>query len=212
MRYKHLISEYLVLCIKFILYHHAEIVQLPEYERQLARRRIYAAFTGTVTYVRRVNDGYRSSTYDSILTIADSTTSTFRAQTEYWNYFTPGDSCVVSVGKVEYAATVVSETDLGLPVTEREEGKRGDVYLVLDEINFELEDGDRGSITLILDQRENVLKLPAKAVGKMNGDPVVYYQDEEGVKRYRFVTCGITGNGETEIIDGVTEGEAIITG
>jgi len=185
-------------------------LQLEEYEHQLARRQIRAGFDGTVTYVTKADDNYRSSSYSSVVSIADSASSTFQAETAYWDRFSPGDSYTITVGKVPYAATVVDETTLGLPPEERVEGKKANIYLVLDEVTFELEDGDRGALVLILDQRLDVLKLPTNAVSILNGQSVVYYQDENGTKRYKPVTEGLTGNKEVEIIEGVAEGEAII--
>ncbi len=181
-----------------------------EYEYQLSRRQIRAGLDGTVTYVRSVNEGYVSSTYETIVTVADSATSTFQASTEYWDLLRPGDACTVTVGKVEYSATVASAADLGLPESEATSKGRKNVYWVLDEVTFELEDGDRGSVTLILEEADDVLKLPKGAVGKVNGQSAVYYLDENGIKRYKLVVTGVTNGPEVEIVEGVTEGEAVI--
>ena len=181
-----------------------------EYEAQLARRQIVSALDGTVTFVRNVPDDYLSATYDSLITVADSATSIFQANTEYHDMFVPGSPMTVTVGKDEYTATVVTAQELGIVKTGVSPKGKENVYLMLDEMNFDLEDGDRGSVTLILEQSLDTLKLPKGAVGRVNGETAVYYLDEDGVKRYKLVTTGVTNGPEIEILEGVTEGEAVI--
>lgn len=43
-----------------------------------------------------------------------------------------------------------------------------------------------------------------------SGQPIVYYQDEEGMKAYKAVETGLTANKQTEIVSGLMEGESII--
>ncbi len=151
-----------------------------------------------------------SATYDSLITVADSATSIFQANTEYHDMFVPGSPMTVTVGKDEYTATVVTAQELGIVKTGVSPKGKENVYLMLDEMNFDLEDGDRGSVTLILEQSLDTLKLPKGAVGRVNGETAVYYLDEDGVKRYKLVTTGVTNGPEIEILEGVTEGEAVI--
>ena len=65
---------------------------------------------------------------------------------------------------------------------------------------------------MLLDYRDNALVVPAKAVTTVAGQTVVYYVDEDGLRAYKPVETGLAANGMVEILSGLEEGEAIITG
>ena len=184
--------------------------RLAEYEKRLSDRQLRATLSGTVTYVRAFSEGARSTLGERVITVADSTLSLFKAETEYWDHFTPGETRIITVSKREYEAVVTSEAELGLPETEKTEGKRGVVYFKLTQPALDLEDNDRGSLELVLDTREDALLLPEKAVSLMGDKQVVYYLDEEGVRRFREVTTGLAANGQIEVLSGVSEGDEVI--
>ena len=184
--------------------------RLAEYEKQLSDRQLVATLSGTVTYVRTFSEGARSTLGERVITVADSTLSLFRAETEHWNRFTPGETRVITVNKREYEAVVTTEKELGLPETEKIEGKRGVVYFKLTQPALDLEDNDRGTLELVLDRREDALLLPEKAVSMMGEKQVVYYLDEEGIRRFREVTTGLAANGQIEILSGLNEGDEVI--
>ena len=189
-----------------------ERMRLTRYQNQLAQRQLRAPMDGTVTYVRGVRPGDVSVLGDRVITVADSTMSLFRAETEYWDMLEPGQIVEIISSKVAYEAQVVTEAELGLPETEHVPGEKAKVYFALTEPTFDLEDNDRGALTIVLDSREDVLMVPEKAVATINGETIVYYQDEEGMKAYKPVTVGLTANGMTEIVSGLDEGELVIDG
>ena len=179
-------------------------------EKDLAQRQIRAPFSGTVTRVKDYEQGERSEFGVSVITLVDSTRSIFRASTEHWARFVPGDVYEISVKKVPYEAIVVSAQELGLEEPKREEGQKSYVYFALAEPSFELEDGDMGTIQIVLDERLNALHVPAKAVSTANGEPIVYYLREDGMKAYKTVQTGVTIDGRIEILSGLEAGEQII--
>ncbi|NLG24329.1 MAG: hypothetical protein GX558_03170 [Clostridiales bacterium] len=189
---------------------HIQEIQLAEKTDERDRRQLRAGIDGTVTYVRRVREGDLSVSGDRVVTLADSTVSAFRAETELWQFFNPGDPFEISIGKETFAATVVDDESLGLPPAERVEGEKANVYLMLDEPKLDLEDGERGSLVVVLDERKDVLQLPAKAITKANGENIVYYQDEEGMKSLKKVELGLQANAMVEIVKGLSEGESVI--
>ena len=185
-------------------------IQLAEYEEQLSQRQLRAGIAGTVTFIRSVSSGERSVAGDRFITIADSTMSLFRAETEHWDLFKPGDEFIITVSKNEYEAVVASEEELGLPVTEKTQGENAYIYLKLKNPAFDLEDRDRGTLTIVLDSREDVLRVPESAVTSANGQHIVYYQDEEGMKAYKPVEIGLEAEKMVEIVSGLAEGESVI--
>ena len=71
--------------------------------------------------------------------------------------------------------------------------------------------GDRRiEYTLIHTARKDVLLAPVNAVATINGQTVVYYVQENGVKASKPVTTGLEANSMVEIIEGVTEGELVV--
>ena len=117
---------------------------------------------------------------------------------------------IITANKKEYEAVVASEAELGIQEQEKTEGKAAYVYLLLKTPAFDLEDGDRGTFTLVLDSRKDVLMVPEKAVTTANGQSIVYYQNEEGLKAYKPVETGLVANKMVEIISGLAEGESVI--
>lgn len=185
-------------------------LQLKESETLRDERQLRAAFDGTVTYVRTVEYGERSVAGERFVTVADASTSLFRAETKLWKYFVPGDEHVITVSKTPYETVVVSEAELGLEESEKTEGKNAYVYLRLKNPAFELEEQDRGTLILLLDSRTDVLMIPEDAVASANGQKIVYYQTEEGMKAYKAVETGLAANDMIEIVSGLTEGESVI--
>lgn len=187
-------------------------MQLEEYQQQLLSRQLRAGISGTVTYLRPVGKGDYVTAGERMIVIEDSTSSTFRTDSRHWARFKPGQEYVITVDEEEYTAVVVSETDIGLPETEKVEGTYAFTYFRLKEQAAQLEDGDRGVLTLVLDSREDVLMIPESAVTRTKNKTVVYYQDANGLKAYKTVEVGLVASDMIEIISGLAEGECVIVG
>ena len=84
------------------------------------------------------------------------------------------------------------------------------MYFALDQPAFDLKDGDTGNLEIVLDERLGVLHVPAKAVSAANGQPIVYYLRDDGMKAYKYVETGATIDARTEILSGLEEGESVI--
>ena len=102
------------------------------------------------------------------------------------------------------------EEELGLAPREKEAGQKAYVYFALTQPTFDLEDNDRGTLTIVLDSRHDVLRVPSSAISTINGETVVYYQNDEGMKAYKNVTVGLEANDLIEIIAGLEEGDLVI--
>ncbi len=187
-------------------------LKLKDYEEKILERQIYAPFDGTVTYTYSFNASDVSAAYKKVVSVADSSMSLFRGETDIWERLEEGMPVTVTVSskKVTYAAKVISETTLGLPEIERVPGKKAYVYFALDEPGLDLEDNDRGNVNVVLDTRENVLSVPCRAVTEINGQDVVYYPDDIGMRVYKEIEAGLSDGTYTEILSGVSEGDIVI--
>lgn len=177
---------------------------------ELALRQICASFGGTVSRVSKYEDGDVSSLSASALTLVHSTMSLFKASTEQWERFQAGDEYEIVVRNQPYRAVVTDEAALGLEETERVPGKRADVYFMLSEPAFELEEGNVGTLVLVLSEHHDVMYVPNGALSATDGNPIVYYQREDGMKAIKTVETGVTVGEYTEVISGLQEGEEII--
>ena len=187
-------------------------IQLKEAKARMVERQIRAGMDGTVTFVREVEAEARSTSGERFITIADTSTSLFKADTKLWDRFKPGDEHIVTANKTDYKIVVVSEAELGMEETEKQEGKSAYVYLKPKNPTFGLEELAYGTLVLLLDSREDVLMVPENAVTTSKGQSIVYYQDEAGLKAYKQVEIGLIAEGMVEIVSGLTEGERIIVG
>lgn len=187
-----------------------QTLTLEELGRDLAERQIRAPFDGTITYVCKFNEGDLSVYGYRVVTLADSTMSLFRAETEHWDRMIPGEEYDIEVGDAVYAAVVKTEEELGLEPQEKVEGEKAYVYLALTEPTFELQDGDRGRIEIVLAERRDALYVPSAALSSAGDQAIVYVPREGGMKAYREVETGITVGKQTEILSGLSEGESVI--
>ena len=183
---------------------------LKSLEQELALRQIRAPFSGMVTKAARFEEGDLSSLNMSVVTLVDSTQSLFKATTEYWDRFIPGDAYDIVVSGTTYRATVADHTLLGLKVKERIPGKRGEVYFALTQPGVELKVGSAGNLMLTLAAYKDALYLPENALSHAEGQAIVYYRREDGMKAIKPVETGPTIGGYTVIFSGVEAGETII--
>ena len=65
-------------------------------------------------------------------------------------------------------------------------------------------------VTFHTDVSENTLVIPSQAISSSNGVQSVYVV-ENGTARYVEITTGLTGNGVTEVLSGLTEGQQLVT-
>jgi len=186
--------------------------QLSEYEKRMTDRQIRAGLDGTLTYVRSYSEGARSVLNERVFTIADDSLSIFRAETEYWDRLEEGQSVTLVANKNEYPAVVASAASLGIAEKEKVAGKKAYVYFTLTQPAMDLEENDKGTFELVLDTRTDVLTLPEKTVSMMGDKQVVYYLDEEGIRRYCEVQTGLAANKIVEILSGLEEGDSVIVG
>ena len=119
-------------------------LKLKELQEELRERRIYASFSGTVTYVQKTKEGDRSVKGKTFVTIADLDTVVFTVKGEDTQYFPVGTEVIVSCQKKEFPAQSVEPSKLG--ISQQREGDDPMVYLQLLTPDPTLENGVSGSI------------------------------------------------------------------
>lgn len=87
-----------------------------------------------------------------------------------------------------------------------------EVIAQLAEPNPAIMDGMSSVITFIKKEKNGILLVPNKAVFLEAGKQYVNVQTSDGNTEKRPVTCGLTNGVQTEVTDGLTEGEIVVIG
>ena len=180
-----------------------------ELSAELESLRLYAGIDGIVTYVKTVREGETSSKADLVATITDTASSMFTGSTDAWRWLPAGTEVEVRCGDAEYPCVVVSAASLGLEEYEDARGNRT-VYLKLKGPETPAGDSARGTVELLLDSREDVLILPKRAVFTVGDQYYVYFEDENGLKNAKPVSCGLLAGWYIEVTGGLSEGDTVI--
>jgi HlyD family secretion protein len=76
---------------------------------------------------------------------------------------------------------------------------------------YRLKPGMYAKVTLEVDSRENVLLIPKMALVDSQGERGVYQPNDESRASFKRVSVGLEDNEKAEILDGLREGEIIIS-
>lgn len=170
---------------------------------QVEKGVIYAPADGEVTYLKRMLDGSYSDTEETVIIISDSSTCYFATiGTDYMDYFVEGENYQLECVETR-DSFYVTPVDMD---TWKAENRM--CFALADETAL-VELDTRGRITVNLGQRENVLCIPENAL-HTNQDGYFVYILENGIRRIKEVTVGLSGSGKTEILSGLKEGDQVI--
>lgn len=186
-----------------------------ELEAEKESRRLYASIDGTVTYVKSVNSSSTTIKNSAVVTIANREEYILSAFTEHYAAFEQGREYTVIIGDNPYTAVAMMPEELGFEAESRDNKGTVEekVYLMLtgEDVFFESEN-IRGQVHLVLDSRQDVLWLPSRAVITIGGQPMVYYQDETGLRSAKSVETGLEADYGIEIVSGLEAGDEVIVG
>jgi HlyD family secretion protein len=76
---------------------------------------------------------------------------------------------------------------------------------------FRLKPGMYAKVNFEVDQRQKALVVPTSAVVDVRGSRGVFLPEEGDVARFKPVTFGMTDHDHVEVVEGLTEGEQVIT-
>ena len=175
-------------------------LKIQECEEKAKKRRIYAPMDGTVSYIAEYEEDQRSVRGEPFITVID-TELTLQALTTDGDYLYEGMPVEIMIRDEIYNGSVTEVEQI------REDRYEASFYL---EEPVQFPQGTRGIITIVLEEKEDVLYVPVKAIGEIDGKTVVFYEDENGLKAYKEVTIGYEADGKVEILDGLEEGDLVI--
>ena len=88
--------------------------------------------------------------------------------------------------------------------------KEGMIYFQMEVSDPDLSQGDTGIVRITQAEKKNTLCVVTGAVQDLAGQSVVYILDDQGMRQVQPVTVGISNEKITEILEGLSEGQAVI--
>ncbi|MCR4617936.1 MAG: efflux RND transporter periplasmic adaptor subunit [Lachnospiraceae bacterium] len=180
--------------------------ELAALKAEYANSRVYAQFDGKVSKIAENLEGSTSNVEKCIMTIVDNAEGFFITEdSTLAGYFTEGEAVNMRIssgsGKGNYELVPYDMDSWNEIQTFR---------ILTGENTDSLEAGDKGEMTVITDKREGVLCLPSDCVRSAGEDTYVYVVNDENLREVVWVKTGLSGNGKTEIVSGLSEGENVI--
>ncbi len=179
-------------------------MKIEDVEQEYKDSRLVAGFDGIVSFCKTTLEGNIANVGEEVIRIYEpSTCLLISSNADMAEYFEEGVNYEMKIGtgSAERLYTVT-------PCNLEDWGEK--LYFSLVEATSAIAVGDYGKVTIVTAQKENVLSVPSSAVHKSGKDRYVYYLDDKGVKRMKWVKIGLVGKEYTEIVEGLSEGEYII--
>lgn len=179
---------------------------LEKLQNELAENRIYAEADGVITWVKNGLLGSTSKNNDRIMTIVDTEGCIFTVtKNKYTEYFQKDRNVFMKINIGEAAGTYEL-----VPINTDEWGDFFYFELSPEYDGSLINVGTTGYITVVIGEKEQVLKVPAKAIHEAADKAFVYVLDENDVRTVKWVTTGLHGDDGVEIVSGLTEGETVL--
>ncbi|MBA4148200.1 MAG: efflux RND transporter periplasmic adaptor subunit [Verrucomicrobia bacterium] len=194
-----------------------QIQKLGESTNSIARSQIFAPMSGTVVD-RFVYEGQYVKEGDPLFEIADFSTMWFQfdAYEQDFSWIKPGQKVKVTTPAVP---TKIFEGEIAfIDPNVKDLTRSAKVRVELDNPLVE-EDGKKRRLLLHRLYAEGIIQvdmgerltIPRTAVLNPGGEPLVYVDVGEGGYQQRRVKLGLRGTDAWEVIEGVSEGESVVT-
>ncbi len=185
-----------------------ENLKKTETEEKISKRQIIAPFDGIITYVREFDRGETSNRDFTVINISDNNSAAFIASHDLFNLVEIGDEVEMLIDDVTYPAVAISAEEYG--VIAEEDARKAQYFFRLIDSEIPLSDSTKSKVYVTTFEKTDVLYLPESTIRSYKGDPVVYYQNDDGIRELKEVKIGVTIDSVVEILSGVSEGELII--
>jgi HlyD family secretion protein len=184
-----------------------------EVQKQLGEATITAPFDGVIASVD-VDEGDTVSMATTIVHLIDLTSMELIAEVDEIDIaeVKPGQRAIIEVdalpalqleGKV-ISISLLPEVEAGVVLYEAKIGFDASP-------DSELKVGMSADTDIIINERSNVLLVPDRAITKDNqGNPMVKVMVNEEIEEEKPVVIGISDGYQTEIVDGLNEGEVVV--
>lgn len=179
-------------------------LRLQEYQKKVSEGSLTAPATGVVTASHSDLVGSISKPSEKVVTMISSEALVFEStELEKAEYLEEGTvyQVVVPKGGKERVVDVVRTVD-------EEEPEK--MFFEVQTPDLQVSVGDAGVIWLELETKENVLYLPNEVLCKSGDKTYVYTMGENEIRQICYVKTGISDRENTEILEGLEEGDYVL--
>lgn len=173
-----------------------------EYEGNLVK----ATMEGKVFFIKNNLEGSTAKKDDVIITIVDNDNGLFEIEdTEAAAFFKAGESVAMSVSYGD----AKGDYEL-LPHDISNWGEKQQFEILVRPETSTLEVGISGTILAAVDRRDNVVRIPRKALYEADGKYYTYILNNENMREARFIDVGLVGDEYAEILGGIEVGAKVV--
>ena len=184
-----------------------DTLELETLQKEAATNIVTSQLDGTVKWIESNLKGSTSLMGNVIMRIADSSEYLFAvSDTSQASLFSEGTPVEMKI----VGGSANGDYQLIPYHMEDWEEQERLLFTFAEGVMTNIEAGTTGTITVILDERENVLKVPKRAVHTADGRAFVYCLGENNMREVRWVETGLYGDNSVEILSGLSEGESVI--
>ena len=184
----------------------ADRKKLEKLKQELRASRIYAGTDGVVYKLKSGLEGSTSRAGEVVMTIFDTSLCLFETSSpEAAGYFTEGETVPMALN---YSSTSGQYELMPWHMEEWGETQWFSIFSGMEGVGLEV--GTTGNIEVVSASRQNVLKVPNKAIHIAGDRSYVYVMSSDNAREVKWVETGLYGDDAVEILSGLTEGERVI--
>lgn len=181
-------------------------------EEKLARTKLYASVTGTITYFTNIQEGETIGKGEKVYQIAKKGEKRISYQGTDTDKFKVGDHVNINANEMTFDAEVI-ETPATTPFEVRTKADyKPTVYFKFNDpeaSDYFVTMPQTLNLVKVLDSRENVLIVPTTSILFLDGKTYIYIL-ENGIRVQKPIVIGLSTAAYTEIVSGLNEGELVI--
>lgn len=180
--------------------------KLEKLKNEYEGNRVYATMEGKVLYVRPNLEGYTSKKDEVVMTIVDNDNGLFEINdAEASKFFKEGEAVSMSISYGD----AKGDYEL-IPHNMNEWGESSMFEILVSPETATLEVGVSGTILAPIDKRENVLRIPVKALYQADGKYYTYVLSSNNMREARFIDIGLVGDDYAEVTGGIELGTKVV--
>lgn len=180
--------------------------KLEKLKAEYKGNRVTATMAGTVYYIKSGLEGSTAKKDDVILTIVDNNNGLFEIEdSEAARFFNVGESVAMNISygdaKGDYEI---------IPHNMTEWGEKQYFEILARPENASLSVGVSGTIVATVDKKEDVLRIPIKALYEADGKYYTYVLNSENLREAKFIEVGLVGDNYAEVLSGIDLGMKVV--
>ncbi len=190
-----------------LLYNAYEVasLRLEELKKQKEKRQIFASIEGNISYLYEFEAGESVVKDRNVVTVTNMENALFEVYSGNGDIIDIGKQYTLVCNDKSYQVTARSSDQLDAGNV-----KEGMIYFQMEVSDPDLSQGDTGIVRITQAEKKNTLCVVTGAVQDLAGQSVVYILDDQGMRQVQPVTVGISNEKITEILEGLSEGQAVI--